>query len=70
MKINQEFNSELVDFIASELEKRLNQLARNSEATDLELQLALKNVVSKKENEIAMKMQAAALFSALNKIGV
>ncbi|HCG9769419.1 TPA: hypothetical protein NJ705_002781 [Vibrio parahaemolyticus] len=70
MKIKQEFNSELVDFIASELEKRLNQLARNSEATDLELQLALKNVVSKKENEIAMKMQAAALFSALNKIGV
>ncbi|OEA64476.1 hypothetical protein BBM68_05310 [Vibrio parahaemolyticus] len=69
MKIKQEFNSELVDFIASELEKRLNQLARNSEATDLELQLALKNVVSKKENEIAMKMQAAALFSALNKIG-
>ncbi|ELP3327549.1 hypothetical protein R1W18_002330 [Vibrio alginolyticus] len=69
MKIKQEFNSELVDFIASELEKRLNQLAKNSEATDLELQLALKNVVSKKENEIAMKMQAAALFSALNKIG-
>ncbi len=69
MNIQQEANLELVDFITTELEKRLKQLAKNSEASDFELQLALKNLASKKDNEVAMKMQAAAMHAALMNIG-
>ncbi|HCG9201496.1 TPA: hypothetical protein NJ621_001409 [Vibrio parahaemolyticus] len=38
-------NQELSTFVETELEKRLKQIARNSEANDFEILLALKNGV-------------------------
>ncbi|BBL91807.1 hypothetical protein VroAM7_44600 [Vibrio rotiferianus] len=59
---------EVVDVLSSAIEEYVSNMSED--ATDFEVQLAIKNVLSKKENEIAMKMQAAALFSVLKKTGV
>ncbi|HCE4761821.1 TPA: hypothetical protein NKU96_001968 [Vibrio parahaemolyticus] len=62
-------NQELSTFVETELEKRLKQIARNSEANDFEILLALKNVVSKRENLMAVKTHSAALCKVLNGMG-
>ncbi|HBC3610312.1 TPA: hypothetical protein KD131_002262 [Vibrio parahaemolyticus] len=62
-------NQELSTFVETELEKRLKQIARNREANDFEILLALKNVVSKQENLMAVKTQSAALCKVLNGMG-
>ncbi len=64
-----EIDLELVDVIEQALNEKLMEMTKASKATDFEMQLALKNLASKKENEVAMKMQAAVMFGALSKIG-
>lgn len=54
MKQNSEIDQETVDVVSSQLEEKL---------------LVLKNITSRIENRMAVKMQAAAMFSVLTKIG-
>ncbi|MGD8170056.1 hypothetical protein ACQEXU_00230 [Vibrio sp. TRT 21S02] len=68
MKSNAEsLDMELVDVLSSAIEEYVSKMSED--ATDFEIQLAIKNVLSKKENEIAIKMQGAAYYAALKNIG-
>ncbi|ARC92830.1 hypothetical protein B6A42_13205 [Vibrio coralliilyticus] len=58
---------ELVNVLSGSIEEFVSRMS--DDATDLEVQLALKNVLSKKENEFAIKMQGAAYYAALKNIG-
>lgn len=68
MKTNSEsLDMELVDVLSSAIEEYVSKIS--GDATDFEIQLAIKNVLSKKENETAIKMQGAAYYAALKNIG-
>ncbi|HCE4768790.1 TPA: hypothetical protein NJ830_002688 [Vibrio parahaemolyticus] len=68
MNTNREsLDMELVNVLSSAIEEYVSEMS--GEATDFEIQLALKNALSKKENETAIKMQGAAYYAALKNIG-
>ncbi|EGR1038547.1 hypothetical protein ACE1GL_002095 [Vibrio cholerae] len=67
MDKNNEIDQETVDVISGALEEKLENLSAG--VSEFEKLLALKNLTSRIENRMAMKMQAAALFGVLSKIG-
>jgi hypothetical protein len=68
MNTNREsLDMELINVLSSAIEEYVSEVS--GEATDFEIQLALKNALSKKENETTMKMQGAAYYAALKNIG-
>ncbi|EJL6536055.1 hypothetical protein GU260_16375 [Vibrio cholerae] len=69
MDKNNEIDQETVDVISGALEEKLENLSKSAGVSEFEKILALKNLVSRIENRMAMKMQAAALFGVLSKIG-
>ncbi|MGL4193209.1 MAG: hypothetical protein ACRCRU_11740 [Vibrio sp.] len=69
MDKNNEIDQETVDVVAGALEERLESISKDASVSEFEKLLALKNLTSRIENRMAMKMQAAALFGVLYKIG-
>ncbi|OXX29107.1 hypothetical protein [Vibrio sp. V08_P9A1T1] len=69
MKQNHEIDQETVDVVSSQLEEKFEAFATSAELSDFEKLLVLKNLTSRIENSMAVKMQAAAMFSVLTKIG-
>ncbi|WP_254618532.1 hypothetical protein [Vibrio metschnikovii] len=64
-----ELDQETVDVVSSQLEEKFEAFAASAELSDFEKLLVLKNITSRIENRMAVKMQAAAMFSVLTKIG-
>ena len=62
-------NKDLTAFVQAELVKSVNKLKENTKATDYEISLALKNLVSEHENYMTVRAQSAALAKALNSVG-
>ncbi|EHK9608903.1 hypothetical protein G8G18_002536 [Vibrio parahaemolyticus] len=67
MNSGESLDMELVDVLSSAIEEYISKIGGGE--TDFEIQLAVKNVLSKKENETAIKMQGAAYYAALKNIG-
>ncbi len=57
------------EFVKAELGKHLQKVKEHTDASDYEIFLALKNLVSEHENFMAVRVHSAALTQALNNIG-
>ncbi|MGY5579760.1 hypothetical protein ACXHQN_01275 [Vibrio cincinnatiensis] len=69
MKQKSKIDQETVDGVSSQLEEKFEAFAASAELSDFEKLLVLKNITSRFENRMAVKMQAAAMFSVLTQIG-
>ncbi|EID0059688.1 hypothetical protein LA284_000089 [Vibrio vulnificus] len=69
MNHDTELDQETIDVVLGALEERLETLAGNGTLNDFEKLLVVKNLMSRVENRIAVKQQAAIMFAALAKMG-
>lgn len=66
---NTELDQETIDVVLGALEEKLETLAGNGTLNDFEKLLVVKNLMSRVENRIAVKQQAAIMFGVLTKVG-
>ncbi|HDY7638921.1 TPA: hypothetical protein RQK07_003317 [Vibrio vulnificus] len=69
MNHDTELDQETIDVVLGALEEKLETLAGNGTLNDFEKLLVVKNLMSRVENRIAVKQQAAIMFSVLTKVG-
>lgn len=69
MNTNTELDQETIDVVLGALEEKLETLAGNGTLNDFEKLLVVKNLMSRVENRIAVKQQAAIVFGVLTKVG-
>ncbi|MBH9740106.1 MULTISPECIES: hypothetical protein [Vibrio] len=69
MNHDTELDQETIDVVLGALEERLETLAGNGTLNDFEKLLVVKNLMSRVENRIAVKQQAAIMFGVLAKVG-
>ncbi|MBE4578326.1 hypothetical protein BOO30_00155 [Vibrio navarrensis] len=69
MNHDTELDQETIDVVLGALEEKLETLAGNGTLNDFEKLLVVKNLMSRVENRIAVKQQAAIMFSVLAKMG-
>ncbi|YP_009948768.1 hypothetical protein ACQ26_gp15 [Vibrio phage PV94] len=69
MNHDTELDQETIDVVLGALEERLETLAGNGALNDFEKLLVVKNLMSRVENRIAVKQQAAIMFGVLTKVG-
>ncbi|EJN6711915.1 hypothetical protein NQN45_002731 [Vibrio vulnificus] len=69
MNTNTELDQETIDVVLGALEEKLETLAGNGTLNDFEKLLVVKNLMSRVENRIAVKQQAAIMFGVLTKVG-
>ncbi|PNG65122.1 hypothetical protein [Vibrio vulnificus] len=69
MNHDTELDQETIDVVLGALEEKLETLAGNGALNDFEKLLVVKNLMSRVENRIAVKQQAAIMFGVLTKVG-
>ncbi|HFQ5114117.1 TPA: hypothetical protein ACGU7D_002882 [Vibrio vulnificus] len=69
MNHDTELDQETIDVVLGALEDKLETLAGNGTLNDFEKLLVVKNLMSRVENRIAVKQQAAIMFGVLTKVG-
>ncbi|EWS70141.1 TPA: hypothetical protein ACGUMO_002866 [Vibrio vulnificus] len=69
MNHDTELDQETIDVVLGALEEKLETLAGNGTLNDFEKLLVVKNLMSRVENRIAVKQQAAIMFGVLTKVG-
>lgn len=69
MNHDTELDQETIDVVLGSLEERLETLAGNGTLNDFEKLLVVKNLMSRIENRIAVKQQAAIMFGVLANVG-
>ncbi|MGL1097569.1 hypothetical protein ACSTD2_18895 [Vibrio vulnificus] len=69
MNHDTELDQQTIDVVLGALEEKLETLAGNGALNDFEKLLVVKNLMSRVENRIGVKQQAAIMFSVLAKMG-